>query len=287
MRPLQTILPDYFRLNYRIRDEQTRVQYRIALTDFRGWLQREPTEADLTDDNLTELSTHLFSVRKLAAKTVNERVGRLSALWTWLAKRGEMVVYPTFPRIPEPVRIPKAWTQEQLAQLMCSFLKVRGRIAGVRARDWWRTLHLVAWETGERIGALRQLTWSHLDGQWLLVPAEIRKGARRDMPYRLTAETVAELVAISNPERELIWPWPLSTKYLWTRYRELRRRAGLPTDRQSSFHRMRKSVASHAKAAGADPTDLLGHSDRRTTSAYIDPRIAPPPQPTDYLFRIG
>ncbi len=51
---------------------------------------------------------------------------------------------------------------------------------------------------------------------------------------------------------------------------------------------MRKSVASHATAAGANAAAMLGHSDPRVTLAsYIDPRVATPPQASDVLFSLA
>ena len=62
--------------------------------------------------------------------------------------------------------------------------------------------------------------------------------------------------------------------------------AGLPHSRAYKFHIFRKSVASHAEAAGGNATELLGHSARSVTLRYIDRRIAPERHASDYLFSI-
>lgn len=160
-----------------------------------------------------------------------------------------------------------------------------GWIAGIAARLWWVSLHNVCWDSGERIGALMEARWPHLAADYLTLPAEIRKGGRNDRVYHLHPETLAALELIRLPPRELIWPWDRSPNMLWLRYKNILKRAGLPHDRKSMFHRMRKSVASHFQAAGGNATALLGHQDARTTRAYIDCRIAPEPQAIDLLFR--
>jgi integrase len=285
MTPLRDLLAEYFSINPRIRSELTRDQYRFAANDFAAFLRREPTDDDLDDATLSKFSIWLSS-RGLAPRTTNERVGRLCSLWSWLTKCGRKKRFPLVARVPEPHRIPVAWTESQLKHLIDSLERVRGWVGEIPARDWWRSLHLVAWSTGERISAMIACRWDHLIDDWLTVPAEIRKGQSRDMAYRLSPEAMASL-AVIHGQRERIWPWPHNRTYLWTRYKEIRRAAGLPTDRRSSFHRIRKSVATHVAAAGGNPTQALGHTDPRITQAYLDPRILKAPQASDYLFRIG
>lgn len=285
MTTLAKILDDqFFPLNAKIRDEKTRSQYRHALRNLREAIQREPKMADLTDDNVTRVITHL-TVRGLAPKTINERRGRINALWSWLARRGVVTTWPTVGPIPEPQRTPTAWSREQLSQLFRAADTERMLIAGVPAPHWWRALHYVAWDTGERITALLGCQWSHLSGEWLLIPAELRKAKRTDRAYHLAADTLAALDRIREPERDRIWPWPYNPSYLWIRYRIIRQRAGLPTDRRSAFHRIRRSVASHFAAAGGNAQELLGHASQAITRGYLDPRIVAPPQAVDLLFR--
>jgi hypothetical protein len=72
---------------------------------------------------------------------------------------------------------------------------------------------------------------------------------------------------------------------LWPAYTEILKRAGLPHDRKSKFHRMRRTVASFFEAAGANATALLGHSARSVTEGYLDPRLVRTPQPSELLPR--
>lgn len=276
----------YFRLNSRIRTEQTKRQYEFAINDMTKALGHEARIGDLTDDNVSLLMAHLTE-RKLAAKTINERRGRINALWSWLARRGVVKTWPTVKPIPEPRRVPLAWSQSELQQLLAACRAVPGTINLIRACDWWSSLHLVAWDTGERITALLACQWGYLSGEWLTIPAEVRKGKGSDAQYRLSDDALAGLATIREPQRETIWPWPFDARYLWTRYRKIRQRAGLPIDRRSAFHRIRRSVATHYEAAGGNATELLGHTSRATTvRSYIDSRFTKHPQASDLLFRI-
>lgn len=276
----------YFPLNSRIRTEQTKRQYRFALKDLDRALGRESKICDLSDDNVTLMMSAL-TARGLAPKTINERRGRINALWSWLAKRGIVATWPTVRPIPEPRRIPVAWSRDELMQLLNACRAVPGTIDMIRACDWWTSLHLVAWSTGERISALLACEWSHLSADWLTIPAELRKGKSADAQYRISADAMTSLQRIREPSRALVWPWPYGHEYLWVRYKTIRKKAGLAIDRRSAFHRIRRSVATHFEAAGGDATALLGHTSRAITiKSYLDPKYSQQHQASDLLFSI-
>lgn len=274
----------YFPGNLRIRDEKTKKQYCYAMNDFAAAIGHEPTLVDLTDDNVAALMRYLLD-KQLSPKTVNERRGRINALWSWLAKRGMVSTWPTTAPIPEPERTPEGWDKEQIAKLFACCKYIPGTIGLVKASDWWFALHMLLWDSGGRITELIKCEWSHLRNGWLYVPAELRKGRKRDKAYELHTETLAALEKLRESEQSRIFHWPFTEDYLWTRYKAIRKKFGLPTDRRSSFHRMRRSVASYFEAAGGNATELLSHSSRAVTMKYIDPTIAKQPQAIDLLFR--
>jgi integrase len=276
----------YFPCNPSIRSPKTKLQYRYAFDNFAAALGRQPTIADLTDDSISCLLVYLQG-KRLRPKTINERAGRIIALWKWLYLRRKVNTLPQAQAIPVPRVMPMAWTRDELDQLIRACGYQPGFVGDIPASWWWSSLHYVLWDSGERIGALTQCRWEWLAGDWLIIPAEFRKAQTEDRTYRLSKESLAWLEAIRRPRRELIWEWPYAASYLWIAYKRLRQRAGLPTDRRSSFHRMRRSVASHFEAAGGNATELLGHSDRRLTRrSYLDPRLCKAPQAGDLLFRL-
>ena len=120
----------------------------------------------------------------------------------------------------------------------------------------------------------------------LTIPAEYRKGGLVDRSYPLAQQTIELLEAIPR-SKPGPFTWPVDRATLYNRLNALLLRAGLPHDRGSKFHRLRRTTASHYKAAGGDAQWLLGHASAADTATYIDPRIVRQPSPPDLLFRPG
>lgn len=274
----------YFARNPRIRSSDTKRQYGFALKNFESFLGRAATLDDLNDDNIGGMMVYLER-EGLSVRTINERRGRIHTLWSWLSRRGYVATWPTTPKIPEPERVPIAYGPEQIAHLFKSFELLDRRIEGIDESAWWFSLHMTEWDTAERITALVSCEWEHLDNGWLIIPAELRKAKKKDKAYELHADTIAALEAIREPQRKRIWPWPYCKSYLWIRYKNIRQKFGLPTDSRSSFHRLRKTVATHFEAAGGNATEFLGHSSRSVTMKYLDPRFLQKPGPSRMIFR--
>jgi len=286
----QITLPDFYLsyfepLRLRSRSDNTRRLYQTTLRSFTRFLGRIPTMLDLTDDQVTR---YLSWFRKLprSPASVNKERSNLLALWRFAARKQFVAVWPDVDPEIEPKRIPQAWTQTQIFQLFASIDQEPGLIAGIPANQWWKALHLVGWDTGERIGALIRIEWPNVDltNGWILCKAESRKGKREDKIYRIALDTIESLRAIRRPFRH-VFEWPYDKNYLWQKYACILTRAHLPSDRFSKFHRLRRSVASHFEAAGGDATSLLGHSRRSITERYLDPRICQKVHASDLLFR--
>ena len=135
---------EYFALNVRIRDDKTKRQYRFALGNFRDFLGREPTIDDLDDDTITRLMIWLRDVRSLHPRTVNDRRGRINALWSWLANRGHLLKRPTNCPLDVPKRTPRAWTQDELRRLMAACQASPGVIGHLPASAFWTAFHCLA-----------------------------------------------------------------------------------------------------------------------------------------------
>jgi integrase len=289
--PAESLLADvcekrYFLLNTKIRNEHTRTQYRIALRNLSDALGAPPKLEDLCDDSVALMMRGLLD-KGLATPTINGRRDCIHSLWTWLAKRGHVAVWPTTPALDEPQRTPRAWSEKQLRALFNAAALERGTKRGIPKWQWWTLLLSLLWDTSERIGAILECRWEHVDfdSRWLHVPAECRKGRKKDMAYLLSPETVAELRMMRRRSPEFLLPPIYNYAYLWQAYERLLKTAGLPVDRKSKFHRIRRSVASHFEAAGGDAQRMMGHSSRAITEGYIDPSICVPPQATQRLAR--
>lgn len=268
------------------RSNNTIHQHVVALRHLESFLGRAPVLADLTNQTIAAFQSWFCEGRK--AITVNKTLDKLQAQWRYLQNAGYVKLGPDLRRLPEPEVIPAAWTKAELKRLLDACKKQAGYVAGVKASAWWLALHACIWDSGERIGAILQVRWSDMDlaGGWMNVLADYRKGRQKGRAYRLHPQTVTLLKSAAAPKRDLVFPWDRDRRLLWPEYSVILMRAGLPADRRSKFHRLRRSVASHYKANGGDACDLLGHSSRKVTAAYLDPRIAGEPQAVDLLPRI-
>lgn len=260
--------------------------YRNALANFDLYLGRRATLDDL-DDELVSAWSVWFLARHRKAETANKNLRHLLALWRYAAKKRYVEQFPTVDFLPEVQRIPLAWLKHELHVLFESAQQERGEISGTPAALWWYALLLTIWYTGERIGAVLSFTWKDFDrqGHWLLAPAEIRKGGQRDKAFRLPGKNIKALEALRVKGNRYIFQWPWKPASIYHYYNRILTRAGLPTDRMSKFHRIRRSMASYLKAAGGDPTEALDHSNASTTKRYyLDPRVCGSKGPSELLF---
>lgn len=274
----------YAPLRLSLASSHTVFQYRTNIRRFSEWIGRDATVLDLTDDAIAKFCARLLANGRQPA-TANKVLTQLRALWEFAARRGLRRDFPTIRKMPEYRRSPVAWSKEQLRTLFSALRRERGRIGGIPASVWWIGLHAVLWDTGARIGAVLELRWEDLDwerGQ-ILLRAETQK-QRADQRFKLHPDTLAFLTLMRRGSG-LMFPWPTCRSCIWYRYNRILQAAGLPCDRRSKFHRMRKSVASWFKACGGNATDLLGHSSPRVTEAYLDEAIIGKPQACDLLFR--
>lgn len=261
--------------------------YGYSFKYFDDHLGRECTIHDLTDENVMG-TMEMIRGRGLSLRTANKTRDQLCALWSFLARKGIVPTWPEVPSFPEPHRDPVAWSRAELFALWEVCAAQMGTIAGIPAGRWWLSLHALAWDTLERVGALRQLLWSDVSigMDWVHIRAEIRKGRRRDHTAKLHPNTGALLRSIREPAREMVFPWDKNHVYFWTRYKRMRASVGLSVDRLHSFHALRRTGASFAEAAGVDASVLLGHSSRKVTERYyLSSRIVQRPQAADNLFR--
>lgn len=281
MIPLRCLLQEYAGLTPLAANTLRLHQFGVA--QFGKTLGAVATTDHLTDANLSRHAGRRIAEGRSRA-TVNAEFCKLLALWRFAAKQRYVEKWPTVkaPRMPE--RAPLAWTQAELARVFAA-VQLAGPVGDVPGYRWWGALHACLWDTGERITAMLALEWSGVDleGLSLLIPAEHRKGQTCDRVYRIAPDTAERLDKLPRDRPPFHWPYCLGT--LWGRYKRLLARAGLPDDRRSKFHRMRRSTASHYEAAGGNATELLGHSSRKVTRLYLDPRVCGPPAAVDLLFR--
>ncbi len=275
----------YFTNNLDIRDEKTCIQYHIAWDNFDEAIERPAIMSDLTDENIVKMMRMLMK-RGLAARTINERRGRIHTFWTFMAKRGFWAKFPTTGCLPVIQRIPKALSHAQLLSLWNACLAQPGYIGKVPAGIYWSRLMALAWNTSERKSALLAFKWKWIDfdSGTIHVEAEVRKGKRKEMLYYLWPDVIELLSHIPrDEEREEILPWTLCESSFYVQLANIMRRAGLPHERRMKMQCIRVSHATWLEVGGGNATERLGHEFRATTrKCYLDTRILKPSGPALY-----
>lgn len=265
----------YFPQSLTISSSATIKQYRIALADFAAFIGRAGTIDDLRKPVLIGFLKWL-KAQGLAARTANERTGRIRALWRWLAEE-ELIdrVPPKGIRLPVPESEPVAWTEDELRLLYLAAITMPGQVAGINAGDWWQALLVWLWNTGERYGATMALTWPMIDEKKrvAIISPDARKGRRKAAYYRLWPDTLEHLERIRTASPR-VFPWSKCDCTYWLDWGRLSKRAGLPTGRNRKTQSMRVSHATWLAVRGGDATRSLMHSDPATTRKhYIDSRL--------------
>lgn len=283
-------LLDFFEAKYATirllgKSPKTHKLYSRSIDWFSASLNSEAELEDLTDENLAK---HLQCILHdgWSRATASKERAQLIAIANFASRRGYLSWWIDIPTIRMPERIPEAWTIEDLKVILHACKRQTGGICGVSASLWWTSLHLALWDTGERIGAMLQAEFGNLRDDSLVLKAETRKNQTRDKIYGLSNDCMVWIAMSQRPTRKLIWPWEKSEAQLYYDYGKLLTTAGLPASRHCKFHRMRRSVATHLKAAGIDPQGQLDHASSRTTQKYLDPRILTQTNPRDVLGSI-
>lgn len=284
---LPMLLDVFFETHYRIRklrgkSNETSRLYRISVSNFSRFLGRPARLADLTNDNVSAHMQWMLD-RGREKATANKDRSQLLALWRFATRCGLLTTFPDVAPEVEPVRVPTAWLQSDISKLLLAVDAMPGSVGDVPASLWWRTLIEVCLDTGERIGAVIQAKRDWLQGDWLLFPAEARKGGKRDRMYKLSQSTVERLAELRQHTGAELFPWPYCHNYLWKRFKAILEQAGLPAGRRDKFHRLRRTTASVVYAAGMDAQDVLDHQNKRTTQRYLDPRFTRQTQASQVL----
>lgn len=281
---LSSLLTDYYAPLKGISERTVRI-YEFTLSAFSLFLGHEAT----TDD-LEELAVARFLSDRLKRRSVGTAAKdrcQLRALWEFGARRGcTGGRWPQIRPIRVPERVPQAWLTDEMRRLLEACDGEEGEIVGVPARLWWRAALMTCYLCGERIGGVLSLEWCDVSPESVVFRAEGRKGRSRDIFCRITPECYEAIQAIKT-DRKLVFDWDRSYTLIWRRLGKICERAGLPNDRVSKFHRIRKTTASYSAALGLDPQQVMGHKSAATTRRYLDPRIVRRTEPADVLPKVS
>lgn len=216
--------------------------------------------------------------------TVDREYSCIVALWRFAARKRLVEVYPEIPKPQGPAPIPDAWSSDEMNKLIATAKEWQGNYTGVDAGLYWESIIRVVYDTGERIGAILKIEKHHLANGWLSVPAMNRKGRLAGKQFKLSERTFERLQQVAAAQQErYLFNWPYGPSYVWKVYGQILEAAGLPNNRRTKLHKLRRTVATYFEAAGGNATQLLGHSSRKITEAYLDARYIKAPHPCDLL----
>ena len=242
----------------------------------------------------------LANAKKNGPATVNGKRALAMAVWNDAADKG----YCTFPpssrseKIPkriEPERIPVTWSLAEIDRILAAASAVPGCWSGIPAGRLWVLAILMFWDTGCRLQEVLTARMDRIDlaAGTLLIPAENRKGRRRDRLYPLHSQTIAALRSTLpgapgiSGSRELVFSYPYCERTLQKHLSAILCSAGLPADRTRKFHCIRRSAESYAaRERGVQwAANAVGHNIAVARKSYVSPLIAPGPTLIDALPR--
>lgn len=282
---LNELLETFVANNRKIQSPKTISVYRTAIRQLSAALKRDPTLDDLSDETLIVFERWLKAGNR-SVYTVNERLGRIKALWRWACKQGMKGKWPSVAKIPEPEPLKPILTLEQVDQLMTHIRSLSGEVSGVRANSYWTAFHLMAWDTAERSGTLLEMEWIYIQSDGTLAVPAIATKDKKNHYFPLSEETLDALDKIREPKRDLIFPW--DSGCFWSRYRELVEDAGLPYIKyKSGPHRIRRTVANIVRNEGGDPSEMLNHTNSAVTRKFYLAALSRENHPNQKLPKIG
>lgn len=288
---LQRYFDEVYRpLRLRGRSANTSRLYGCTIRAFSKYLGKSANLADIAD----ELTLARFLEHRQATRSPYSAEKERSQLVAMARLAADRRLIPSMPNCPPcvlPDRIPTAWSEDELRRLYHAASCMAGHVGIVPAGEWWPLLIDVAFQTGERIGAIMLVPVREYRRPHVCFDPTTRKGGRRGRVSQLSDDVCDRLDAMiklrNAGPRDPLFLWDRTPTYLWDRLREILRRAGL-SGKRLGFQQVRRSAISHLSAAGADPVAFAGHAQAATTRRwYLDPRYAPGgPRPCDLLPRL-
>jgi len=261
-------------------------QIRWTISRYAKFLGRCPLLDDLSNDRVTSFMAWILNVRHLSLSSANGSRKNLLSLWNYARKRGLIREEPNdCEKLKEPKNLPTAWTLEEIGRIIAAARQQTSPKTGMvyPAYVFFPALLLAAYDTGLRLSALlgiRRDDWRS-DRNELTAMAEFAKTAvaQTFIVSEQTAEAIHRMLQEPHctPDKwpEFLFHWPIRKDAIHEHFRTILKRAGLYSKGMDTWHRMRKSSATHLTAViGIEAASRqLGHSSVEMTKRYVDPRL--------------
>ncbi len=239
-------------------------QIRYAITALERW-HGEPVRIRQLSEPFIRgfLSSY---AREKRPGTVNSKRGHLLALWQCAWEEGYLPQPPKRTQVRRAranPAVPEAWTTEEMR-----------RILRAAETDWWRSILLTAYDTGERRGALLATRPAAIDlDRGCVVFTKPKSGRQRWCS--LAADTVAAIRRVYVSAADRVWPYTGSLRRLDGALSGILDRAGVRYGRDSGgvWHKFRRTSGTLVEAAGGDGAAHLGNTRAVFEASYKDPRF--------------
>ncbi len=244
--------------------EATRDCYVRAVEDFARYFNRPPDQ--LGPEHIREFQAHLFTKRKLAPNTVNQRLAALRFFFVKTLHRPWNAAETPYPK--KVIHLPIVLSQQEVALLIDS-----------ATLPFHHTLMMTLYATGVRRAELAHLKVNDIDSDRMIVRIRGGKG-RKDREVMLSPKLLEELREHWRcyKPKEWLFPggrWhnsskPITPKVAWQACQAAAKRCGL--EKKVHPHTLRHCFATHLLEAGADLRTiqmLLGHRDLEETTIYL------------------
>ncbi len=244
--------------------ENTKECYIRAVEEFARYFNRPPDQ--LGPDHIREFQAHLFTKRRLAPNTVNQRLAALRFFFVKTLKRSWNAAETPYPK--KVIHLPIVLSQEEVARLIDSAVL-----------PFHRMILMTLYATGLRRAELAHLKVSDIDSERMIIRVRGGKG-RKDREVMLSPnllEALREHWRRHKP-KEWLFPggrWhnsqtPITPKVAWQACEAAAKRCGL--EKKVHPHTLRHCFATHLLEEGADLRTiqmLLGHRDLEETTIYL------------------
>jgi integrase/recombinase XerD len=240
--------------------------YIQTIEDFARYFKRPPDQ--LGPEHIREYQAYLFRERKLAARTVTQRLAALRFFFIQTIKKGWSVADTPYPKKTQ--HLPSILSPEEVARLIDSS----------RTR-FHRMVLMTLYGTGVRRAELARLQIPDIDSRRMVI--HIRGGKGRQDRDVMLSPTLLEALrdywrGLKPKPTQWLFPGgrshtadrPITPKAVYHACQKAAQRAGLQN--RVHPHTLRHCFATHLLENGADLRTiqlLLGHHDLKETTIYL------------------
>lgn len=260
----------------------TQDQYRRSVRCYSLFLCKPAKRKHLSEPRVNRWLLSLEGLKE--PETIRGRKAGITAIWNWLAERGEIGHYNPnrLRKIKTIEKPPTAWSVDNVRALLAGAADVRGTLrCGIRASVLLNAWVWLGYESGIRPGDILRLSTDKVSDVVTIVQHKTGK----PHSFRLSPTALAALQPLMSEDRESVFGLPRSTARRWelalfraAANHGFTRRKGQALGTLRKTHGTEVCRSSGLEAAASSLGHVSGTEIARRS--YVQPdAIATPPQP--------